>query len=201
MKKQHALASNASKKISVLLSEVAGGDRSASDELFSLVYNELHDNASNTIRNMSAGEILQTTDLLHETYLRLIPTDIGSKYNSGTHFYKVAGKAMRQIIIQEIRKKTAAKRGFGKKGLSIDEIIEFTKDVDSSLAIFNDIDALNTALENLENHDEVISAIVNLNFFAGLSFREIATKLNLSKTEVFRKWVFAKTWLRRELRI
>jgi RNA polymerase sigma factor (TIGR02999 family) len=135
---------------------------------------------------------LSTTALVHEAWLRLAGG--GEQAWAGrSHFYFAAARAMRRILIDHARKKGAAKRGGGLRGLPLDAIRLATREDPSEFL------SLHEALLRLEDRDERAARVVNLRFFAGLSERETAETMGLDPRTVRREWRFARAWLEREL--
>jgi len=184
----------------VLLAAMAAGDRDAGEKLFSIVYEELHDRAHVAMVRERPGHLLQTTALVHEAYLRLLPGG-GLEYKDRAHFFRVAGRAIRRILIDEANKRNAAKRGGGRHPHSLDELRELEPQNANTDNSFEDLEALEIALNKLEKHESLkwMCTIVDLHFFVGLSFDKISEFLSVSKGKVMRDWNFTKAWLRREL--
>jgi len=156
--------------------------------------------AHTAMREEKPGHILQSTALIHETYLRLIPSS-GTRFNDRKHFFRVAAKAMRHVLAEEARKRLSAKRGFGRKAVSIHGL-ELVDRSGSSGVSFEEVEALDRSLDRLEAqvHNQRICAVVELRFFVGLTYEQTADVLEISKETVRRDWEFAKTWLRRAMR-
>jgi RNA polymerase sigma factor (TIGR02999 family) len=139
------------------------------------------------------GSTLQTTALVHEAYLRLVgPVDPGWKGRS--HFFGAAASAMRNILVEQARRKAAAKHGGGRQRVGLEEV-EIAFEGPSE-----DIVALDEALSRLEAQDPRKAEIVTLRYFAGLSQAETAAVLNVSERTIQRDWRYIKAWLRKELR-
>jgi RNA polymerase sigma factor (TIGR02999 family) len=184
---------NQSHKITRLLREWSDGNRSAFDELMPLVYAELHHQAARYLRNERLYHTLQTSALIHETYIRLVDqTDI--RWQSRTQFFAVAAQVMRHILVDHARAKHREKRGGdvvkvplqGATMILIDE-----QDID--------LIALDQALNRLAKVDEQQVRIVELRFFSGLSLEETAEALKISRATAARDWNVARAWLHREL--
>ncbi|MBL0164973.1 MAG: sigma-70 family RNA polymerase sigma factor [Xanthomonadales bacterium] len=181
-----------SEAITELLLAVGRGDAGAQDRLFPLLYDELHRCAHRQLRG-SGGETLSTTALVNETYLKLLAgetLDVGSR----AHFMALAARAMRQVLIDSARRSGADKRG----GFAL----KVTLDADSAIApdAAADVLALDQALTTLEQVDERASRVVQLHFFAGLSFAEIAEIEGITLRTVMRDWQAARALLAGQLK-
>lgn len=161
-----------------------GGDRFAASELLPLLYDELRAMARARMAILPPGQTLQATALVHEAYMKLVPgTDPG--WDGRGHFFAAATRAMRQILVDQARRKGAAKRGADRQRVNID-------DVDLALeGPGEDILALNEALDTLEREDERKAEIVMLRQFAGLQREEIASALGISARTVDREWHYS----------
>jgi RNA polymerase sigma factor (TIGR02999 family) len=177
--------------ITELLAAWRGGDRDAAARLMPLVYDELRALARRQLGGRG-GETLRTTALVHEAYLKL-----GRRsrlvVEDRHHFFAIAARAMRQLVVDHARRRVATKRGGAERPLSLDEaeipIVERAAD----------ILALDDALERLAEVDESLSRVVELRFFAGLSVEETAGALDCSPRTVKRDWQKARAFLYREL--
>jgi RNA polymerase sigma factor (TIGR02999 family) len=168
------------------------GDAAALDRLIPLVYDELRRVARGHLRREPPGHSLQATALVHEVYLRLVDVDRMTLKNR-THFFGVAARLMRQILVDHARRKRADKRGGGVTMVSLDEVspVAQTPGVD--------VLALDEALDALSSFDVQQGRVVELRFFAGLNIDETAEALDVSTATVEREWVMAKAWLHRRL--
>jgi RNA polymerase sigma-70 factor, ECF subfamily len=180
-----------SKDITQILLNWNPEDTEATDQLFSLIYDELHKSAKRIMRCERAGHTLQPTALVNEAYLRLIDQRRVSWQNRA-HFFGMAAQLMRRILVKHAERRSAAKRGGGQYTLSLDEVVTGSRErsVDSV-----DLIALDHALTELTMIDPRQSHIVELRFFAGLNIEEIGGVLNLSPATVKREWRLAKAWL------
>jgi RNA polymerase sigma factor (TIGR02999 family) len=164
----------------------------ASAKLMPLVYEELRRLARDYLQRERADHTLQATALVHEAYLRMV----GEKsltWQNRAHFYGIAARLMRRILVDHARAHNAAKRGGLQQKFSLDE----ARDLPSPGA--TDLVALDGALENFAKTYPRKSEVVELKFFGGLEANEIAEVLNVSPKTVLRDWSFAKLWLCREL--
>jgi len=178
--------------VTTMLRDWSNGDKKAHDQLFRAVYNELHRQAAGYLRHEHPGLSLQTTDLIHEAYLRLIDQQ-HVEWQNRLHFFGIAGQVMRRILVDHARSRQAAKRGGSAIRLPLEEAIV------GSPAQDLDFVALDEALARLAEMDSQQGQIVVLRFFSGLSVEETAKVLDVSERTVKRDWNVAKAWLRREL--
>jgi len=187
--------------VTVLLAAVSSGDQDAKNKLFAVVYNELHNLAHNAMKRQRAGHNLQTTALVHEAFVRLLPR-IETNWQDRRHFFAVAAKAIRHILVAEARQTNAAKRGGGRRTLSLDEMRDSDHEFDCSRTSFESLDVLDKALEKLQAiaGTERMCKVVELRFFVGLTIDETAEVLGISKATVKRDWEFTRAWLHDELK-
>jgi RNA polymerase sigma factor (TIGR02999 family) len=144
------------------------------------------------MKRESAGHILQTSALINEAYLRLVDQQ-QIRWQGRTHFFGIAARLMRHILVDEARRRNAAKRGGSFIQVSLDEANTVVQEQATSVA------ALDDALQRLEALDERQGKIVELRFFGGLSIEETAEVLKVSPGTVMRDWTFARAWLRNEM--
>lgn len=178
--------------VTQLLAKVGAGSQAAFDEVFPLVYAELRRIAAREMRREKPGRTLQTTALVHEAYLRLLK-DASLSFENRAHFLGIAAHAMREILIEHARARSARKRGGGAVRLTLDDLVAPVP----SLSI--DVLALDEALQRLARLDERHARVVELRYFGGLSVEETAVALELSPATVKRAWTIARAWLYREL--
>jgi RNA polymerase sigma factor (TIGR02999 family) len=167
------------------------GDRGALEHLIPLVYDELHRIAENQLRRERQGHTLQPSAIVHETYLKLVdrPTP---NWQGRVHFFAVAARAMRQVLVDYARRRAAQKRGGGAALSMLEtELASRPREVD--------VMAVDEALKKLAGLDPVQAQLVELRFFGGLTVDEAAAALQISNATVHRKWVVARAWLHREL--
>lgn len=179
-------------RVTRLLQSWSDGDLQALEELSGLVYADLHRLAESYLRRERPGHTLQPTALIHESFLRLLagaPKDWEGK----AHFYGIAARVMRQVLVEHARRHRAGKRGGSAVRVSLDEGIA------ASPARNVDFEDLDEALEELGRLDERQARIVELRFFAGLGVEETAASLGLSAATVKREWATARAWLNRRL--
>lgn len=186
-----------------LLERATEGDSSALDDLFPLVYGELRRIARGQRRRVAAtdrNDTLNTTALVHEAYLRLVGWEDPAWRHRG-HFYAVAAKAMRQILIDHARRQRAGKRGGDRKRVAFDEVERTLRAEDPlSPGAADAVLALEGALQRLEEESERHARIVELRFFAGMTIPDTAKSLGISPATVKRGWAVARSWLHRDLR-
>lgn len=178
--------------ITQLLNQIPDGDEFVLEKTLKLVYDELKIISSKYLREEYRQHTLQTTELVHEAYIKLIGNQ-NLTWENRAHFFGIAAKSIRQILVDYARKRKAVKRGSGKTVFSLDKA-EFVID-ESDEQILN----LDEALKRLEEHDKRAYEIVELRFFSGLSIDETAKLLDISPATVKRDWNFAKAWLYREM--
>jgi RNA polymerase sigma factor (TIGR02999 family) len=181
-----------SHEITRLLLAWSEGDKQALDRLVPLVYDELRRLAQNYMRKERAGQTLQTTALIHEAYLRLIDAD-QVQWRNRAHFFGIAARLMRQILVARARERGCQKRGGGAERVSLDEAMVIDERLDEDLV------ALDEALDELFQFDARMAHVVEMRFFGGLTEEEIAAALDVSTKTVRRDWRLARSWLRRKL--
>lgn len=175
------------------LSAASRGDRKAAAELLPLVYNELRNLARARLGHVPAGNTLQPTALVHEAYMRLVG-DRDPGWDTRGHFFAAAAEAMRQVLVDQARRKKRVKRGGDRK--RIDGVEEFEVPLTSPV---DDILALDEAIERLRADDERKAQIVTLRCFAGLNREETAAALDLSVPTIDREWRYIVARLHKEL--
>jgi RNA polymerase sigma-70 factor, ECF subfamily len=179
--------------VTALLRAWSEGDRNALDRLLPAVYQELHRQAERYMRAQSPGHTLQTTALVHEAYLRLVSRE-GAEWNGRAHFFGVAAKAMRSILVDHARARGRAKRGGGAAPITLTEI-EDSGGGGRGL----DVLELDDALARLSELDPRKGSLVELRYFAGLGIEEAAATIGISPATAKREWRLARAWLQREL--
>ncbi len=175
-----------------LLQSLSRGDPTAFDRLFPLVYRELRRVAHAQLSRERPDHTLDSVALVNEAYLRLVQSPI--ECQNRVHFFAVAARAMRSILIDYARARLAAKRGSGAPTVPLDQAAVLINDDKVEHLV-----ALDDALHRLEAVNREASQTVECRYFAGLSLEEAAEALDLSVATVRRRWSFAKAWLRREL--
>ena len=180
------------KNVTALLAQWRCGDAHAFERLMPLVYDELQRLASSHLRRERANHTLNTTALVHEAYLNLVGEEAPSWQNRA-HFFAVAARAMRHILIDYARRRNRAKRGGRHRHVSIDDAALLSEDG------VEDLLALDQAMTELEAIDERLCRIVECRHFAGLTIAETADAMDLSPATVKRDWNLARAWLHRAL--
>ncbi|MGH7503953.1 MAG: sigma-70 family RNA polymerase sigma factor [Longimicrobiales bacterium] len=176
--------------ITDLVAALRSGDREALDRLFSRLYEQLHERAHSQLRRAASGETLNTTVLVHETWLRFAgPDGVRIAPSDRGHFFALAARAMRQIIIDHARRTHAKKRGAGGvlTGITIDALPGPT----TAPTLL----ALDDALDELAKLDQRLAQLVELRFFAGFTIEETAEALGISARTVKRDWSKARAFL------
>ncbi len=179
-------------KVSDVLSAIADGDASASSKLLPLLYNELRVLARALMKKLPPGQTLEPTALVHEAYLRLVRKS-EDDWEGRRHFFGAAARALRDILVEQARRKAAEKHGGGRDRYDLQE-----RDLQIE-GPAEDLLALNEALEQLEKDDPRKAEIVQLRFFAGLSISETAVVIGVSEATVKRDWRYLRAWLRGKL--
>ena len=176
------------RKVTQLLAEWRRGDEAALPRLIPLVYAELRRVASARLRGEAPNHTLQTTALVHEAYLRLVGLERMTVQNR-THFFAMAARLMREILVDHARRRNAQKRGGGVTVLRLDDV-----PAGAERGIV-DVLALDQALTELNALDHRLCRVVELRYFAGLSIAETADALDVSTATVERDWTISKAWL------
>ena len=182
---------SAGQSVTNLLVEWRRGDRAALDRLIPIVYGELRRVASARLSN-EGSHTLQTTALVHEVYVRLVDLDRMTLQNR-THFFAMAARLMREILVDHARRRHALKRGGDVTVLGLDGV-----DAGAENHVV-EVLALDQALTDLANLDERAGRVVELRFFAGLTIAETAEALGVAAATVERDWTVAKAWLLQRL--
>ncbi len=177
--------------VTQILAAMNTGDESALERLLPLVYGELRKMARGLMGSENPNQTLQPTALVHEAYLRLLGGRQQSWQNRG-HFYSVAATAMRNILIDEARRKASLKRGGDRIRVSFAEAEGAIEPTSHQLL------ALDEALDRLEKRDPPMAKVVHLRYFAGLTVEETAKALGVSSITVKRRWRRARAWLAKE---
>ncbi len=181
----------ASHQITRLLLDWRGGDERALEELMPLVYRELRRLAGIRLRGERTGHTLQPTALVHEAYLRMV--DLELPWRDRVHFLSMAARTMRRVLVEHARARATGKRGQGIAFVALDEAL------DEAPMAPRDLVDLDEALASFGEVDERASRVVEMCYFGGLSYQEIAEALGISKATVDRDLRLGRLWLRREL--
>ena len=185
------MSTASSNDVTRLLVDWGNGSQEALDELIPLVYEELHRLAGSYMRREGRGHTLQTSALINEAYLRLVDQK-SIRWQDRAHFFGVAARLMRQILVDHARRRSRAKRGGGARMVSLAEQSVIAKEIE-------DVIALDDALKHLAEMDPRKSRIVEMKFFGGLSTEEVAEVLKVTTRTVEREWRKAKAWLNRAI--
>jgi RNA polymerase sigma factor (TIGR02999 family) len=179
-------------EVTRILQAAQRGDPAAADQLLPLVYEELRKLATAKMAQESPGQTLQPTALVHDAWLRLVGNE-NQKWNGRAHFFGAAAEAMRRILIENARRKLAARHGGGLARLDIDGMeIATAGDNDELLAVSD-------ALEKLAARDKQKAELVKLRYFVGLTAAEAAEVLGISVPTADRWWNFSRAWLFEEI--
>jgi len=179
-------------EITELLVGWSNGDQAALDKLMPLVERELHQLAHRYMRREQDGHTLQTTALINETFLRLVDQN-RVRWQNRAHFYGIAARIMRRVLMNYARDRKRDKRGGGAYKVSLSEADALSEQRSVELV------ALDEALQKLSAFDERKGRVVELRYFGGLSVKETAEVLNVSQITVARDWDVARAWLAREM--
>ncbi|MHC4943206.1 MAG: ECF-type sigma factor [Planctomycetota bacterium] len=187
------MATDNEKTVSQVLKAAAAGDRSAARDLLPMVYKELRALARAKLKHLPPGQTLQPTALVHEAYMHVVGNE-DPGWKSKGHFFGAAAQAMRNILVDQARRKAAQKRGGEKVRVSM-EAAEPLFEAPSA-----DVLAVDEAIKRLEEEDPRKGQIVNLRYFARMSTSETAAALGVSVATIVREWRYIRAWLVRELK-
>jgi RNA polymerase sigma-70 factor (ECF subfamily) len=179
--------------VTTLLRAWGEGDPSAEEKLWALVYAELHRMAAYYLNGERCGHAMQTTELVHEAYLRLVDQST-IHFEDRVHFLAIAARIMRRILVDHARSRRAVKRGGGLASTRFNDALTIATEAEPVILAIND------ALVDLQRVDEFKASLVELRFFGGLSNTEVGEVLGCSEITVRRHWQVAKGWLRKEIR-
>lgn len=178
--------------VTELLLAYREGDKEAFDRIIPLVYNDLRRIARRQLGGHRRDQILDTTSLVHESYLKMVDQS-RVDWKDRAHFLAISARAMRQVIVSNARRTNAAKRGGGERPATLDE---------GRIAVEEQAEwllALDQALDRLAQKDERLARVVECRFFAGMSEEETAEAVDTSVRTVQRDWMRARAWLQEEL--
>ena len=171
-----------------LLRLVSQGDEKAASELLPLLYSELRRMAEGQMRSQRSDHTLQPTALVHEAWMRLVDQDANS-FPSRSHFFALAAKAMRSILVDHARRRGAQKRGGKADRLPLDDDVALTEEDNQAIV------DLDVALSKLADFDSELARVVELRFFGGMTSEETGEVLGVSSRTVERSWRTARAWL------
>jgi RNA polymerase sigma factor (TIGR02999 family) len=172
-----------------ILNAIGEGDLQAADRLLPLVYNELRKLAAQRLAGEKPGQTLDATGLVHEAYLRLVGGDANRQWNNQGHFFAAAAEAMRRILIENARRKKRLKHGGQRRRVDLKEADVGTMVAPDELLIIDE------AIGKLEAEDPSAARLVKLRYFAGLSVEEAAKILDISRSNAYEHWDYARAWL------
>ncbi len=175
--------------VTQLLESVGDGDSTAAEELLELVYDDLRRVAARTLAQVTPGQTLQPTALVHEAYLRLVGADPKKQWDHRGHFFAAAAEAMRRIVVEQARRKLTMKRGGGKVRVDYDEA-----QIDISIPSDQLVD-LSEALDKLAENSPEETQLVKLRYFTGMTIEEAADALGITRNVAYRYWKYAKAYL------
>jgi RNA polymerase sigma factor (TIGR02999 family) len=179
--------------VTQILNAAGRGEALAANELLSLVYKELRRVAAAKMASEASGQTLQATALVHEAWLRLTG-DESRQWNDRTHFFATAAEAMRRILVDNARRKRAARHGGGQRRVDMLDI--GSAEVESDDRVL----AVNEALEKFAALDPPKAELVKLRYFIGMTLEEAAEALGISIRTAKRHWTFARAWLHEEIK-
>lgn len=176
-------------EVSRILSAIEAGDPTAAAELLPLVYDELRKLAADRLRQEHPEQSLDATALVQEAYLRLVGGDNNKHWDGKGHFFASAAEAMRRILINRARDRQRLKRGGDRVRIDLSHVTVAVDTPDEVLIV------LDEALQLLANEDADAAKLVNLKFFTGLSLKDAAASMGLTRRQGDRLWSFARAWL------
>jgi RNA polymerase sigma factor (TIGR02999 family) len=179
-------------RVTELLVRFRQGDREAEAQLIPVVYAELRRLASLCLNRERRDHTLEPTALVHEAFLRMT-NENQPQWQNRAHFFGVAARLMRQILVDYARRHHTRKRGGGQEKLTLDDVLSFTEQKSAEVVM------LDEALDRLSGQDERQARIVEMRFFGGLKMEEIAEVLQISPRTVKRDWTIARAWLHQEI--
>jgi RNA polymerase sigma factor (TIGR02999 family) len=179
-------------RVTQILQNLNAADSGQRESLVALVYEELHSLAQQQLRRERPGHTLQPTALVNEVYIRLFDADANG-WESRAHFFGIAARAMRQVLVDYARKRNAEKRGGELQRVTL------VTDIVEAAGVATDVMDLHLALEKLAQQDDALARLVELRFFGGLTLDEAAAALGVSRRKAANDWAVARMWLSREL--
>ena len=171
-----------------IVARIDSGDVPATDELLQIVYEELRSLASRRLARELPGQTWQTTELVHEAYLRLVGSD--QSWDGRAHFFAAAAEAMRRLLVERARKKQRKKHGGGLRRRELPESVTENVIKPDEIVLVDDL------FEEFSVQHPVEAEAAKLRYFVGFSLEETATALNISVTTAHRYWSFARAWFR-----
>jgi RNA polymerase sigma factor (TIGR02999 family) len=192
-------------EVTHILDAIERGDHQAADQLLPLVYDELRRLAAHKLAQEKPGQTLQPTALVHEAYLRLMPSAKAEEshnpsWDSRGHFFAAAAEAMRRILVENARRKRRHKHGGDRRRVDLQEHdAPVERPADEILALDEEVIVLDEALTRLAKEDAAAAQVVQLHFFAGLPIEQVAEMVGLSRASAYRQWAYARVWLRQAI--
>jgi RNA polymerase sigma factor (TIGR02999 family) len=180
--------------VTQILASIEQGDPRAAEQLLPLVYDELRKLAAARLTHEPPGQTLQATALVHEAYLRLVVGNARLGWSGRGHFFAAAAEAMRRILIEQARRRRTLKAGGAHERIALSDVPQSAPDEPLDLI------ALDEALQKLEQHTPRRAELVKLRYFAGLTIEQAAEALGIAPSTASADWVYAKSWLRLEMR-
>lgn len=178
------------KDVRQIVSRIEAGDAAAEEELLPLVYDELKALASSRLRREGHHQSLETTELVHEAYLRLVGRD--THWAGRAHFFAAASEAMRRVLVDRARRRNRSKRGAGRVRTELHDSAIQAGENPAEILIVNDL------FDRLAVHHPVEAEVAKLRYFAGFNLAEAAAALDISIGSAHKYWKFARAWLYRE---
>ena len=179
-------------EVTLIIERIRGGDARATDELLPIVYNELRRMAGSKLDAEPGHPTIQTTELVHEAYLRLVGTD--QSWDCRAHFLAAAAEAMRRILVERARRRGRIRHGGGRRRVDLHESAIEADDAPDEILVVNDL------LDHLAEKHPIEAEVVKLHYFAGLNISEAARALDIPVSTAHRHWNFARAWLFRHLK-
>jgi RNA polymerase sigma factor (TIGR02999 family) len=174
-------------EVTKIIERIRGGDAGATDDLLPIVYNELRRLAGRKLAAEPGHPTIQTTELVHEAYLRLVGSD--QSWDCRGHFMAAAAEAMRRILVDRARRRRRVKHGGSSRRVELHESAVEAGDAPDELLVVNDL------LDHLAAKHPIEAEIVKLHYFAGLNISEAAAALGIPVSSAHRQWNFARAWL------
>jgi RNA polymerase sigma factor (TIGR02999 family) len=180
-------------QVTRMLEAVGDGNPQAVERLFPLVYEKLRALAHAKLRRLAPGQTLQATALVHEVWLRVVGDDNPPIWKNRSHFFAVAAEAMRRVLVENARRKSAEKRGGGVRPLDLHDV-SIAEETRSDVLL-----AVDEALERLAARDPLAAQLIKLRFFVGMPNAQAAETLGVPERTAKRTWTYARAWLYNEI--
>ena len=178
--------------VTLIIEQIRGGDARATDELLPIVYNELRRMAGRKLGAEAGHPTIQTTELVHEAYLRLVGTD--QSWDGRAHFLAAAAEAMRRILVERARRRRRIRHGGGRRRVDFHESELEADPAPDEILVIHDL------LDHLAEKHPIEASVVKLHYFAGFNISEAARALGIPVSTAHRHWTFARAWLYRRLK-